>query len=92
MKNLFATLVLGLLFTTNVFANSGKEPQKDSTTPVGNAITVKVVDGEGKMVFSKKISINEFLETQNQVEGLPQGSLFLLYEGNTAYYLVDVQN
>jgi hypothetical protein len=50
-------------------------------------VVIKVVDNQGKLVLTKAVSINEFLENGHNIVGLPQNSLFVLYHGNTAYYI-----
>lgn len=93
-----AILVIVAVFAINftVFANTTIDPvkgkKKTRTEKVTKeVITIKVVDAEGAVVLEKDVALAEFLETKNEITDLPQGSLFLLLRGNTAYYMVDEQ-
>jgi len=86
MKNLIFVFLLSAstFFNTASFAK-GEEP-------VSRTLTVKVVDSNGKLVMSKTVSINEFLEKGHNIAGLPENSLFVLFHGNTAYYITEEEN
>lgn len=91
-------LVIVAIFAINftVFANTtidpvkGKKKTKTEQTQK-EIIKIKVVDAEGAVVLEKDVALAEFLETKHEIADLPEGSLFLLLRGNTAYYMIDEQ-
>jgi len=85
MKRLLFAFMLGFLtfFMTKNTAAKNEEPK---------VVMIKVVDNQGKLVLTKTVSINEFLEKGHNIAGLPENSLFVLYHGNTAYYITQVEN
>lgn len=94
MNKLILVIVAFFAVNFTVFANTTIDPvkgkKKNKTEKVEKeTIQVKVVDALGEVVLEKEVALTEFLETKHDITDLPEGSLFLLLRGNTAYFLLD---
>ena len=51
-------------------------------------ITVKVFDVKGSLIMKQEVSMDEFLSKSKAVS-LPNGSTFVMFHENTAYYFLE---
>jgi hypothetical protein len=57
-----------------------------------NNIAVKVFDIKGNLLLKQQIRMEDFLSSELSADLLPQGSTFVMFHGNTAYYFLDKQD
>jgi hypothetical protein len=57
-----------------------------------NNIAVKVFDIKGNLLLKQQVRMEEFLSSDLSALLLPEGSMFVMFHGNTAYYFLDVKN
>jgi len=67
------------------FLVSGKSTQE---TEAEATVNVKVISAEGEIITEKVVNLNEFLDKGMKIKELPDNSLFLLFHGDTAYYIL----
>lgn len=81
---LVQNFVFSFVFLLGVFSTA----VANTTIPEDGMLTVRVVDTEGNLVLETEVSVEKFLDKSNDIEVLPEGSVFLLYRGNVAYFMV----
>ncbi|HAI77392.1 MAG TPA: hypothetical protein DCM08_14270 [Microscillaceae bacterium] len=90
MKSFLKFFVFSVLFSFSVASQvvaENKKPTKESENAfTGGIVRVKVVDSKGVIVMETQVSVNTFLG--NKMDMLPTNSLFVVFHGNTAYYIV----
>ena len=67
------------------------EPVQEINTPMlpaNSKITVKVFDVKGSLVMKQEVTMDEFLRKSKTVS-LPNGSTFVMFYENTAYYFLE---
>ncbi|QHT66287.1 hypothetical protein GXP67_06250 [Rhodocytophaga rosea] len=57
-----------------------------------NNIAVKVFDIKGNLLLKEQMRMEDFLSSELSADLLPQGSTFVMFHGNTAYYFLDKQD
>lgn len=57
-----------------------------------NNIALKVFDVKGNLLMKEQVRMEEFLSSNFSAALLPEGSTFVMFHGNTAYYFVDGEN
>jgi len=57
-----------------------------------NNIALKVFDVKGNLLMKQQIRMEDFFSTDYSIALLPQGSTFVMFHGNTAYYFLDAEN
>jgi len=94
---LFVIFLL-VLFTANTTIKAEglgkikpKNQKNHKKTPAfsSNFVIVKVVNESGELIMTTKVPVSQFLDKSQNIEVLPKNSMFILFRGNTAYYLVE---
>jgi hypothetical protein len=57
-----------------------------------NNIALKVFDIKGNLLLKQQMRMDDFLSSDYAVASLPEGSIFVMFHGNTAYYFLDNKN
>jgi hypothetical protein len=52
-------------------------------------IYLKLFDKKGNLLLIENIKVEEFLSKHYASENLPQGSTFVMFHGNTAYFYIE---
>jgi hypothetical protein len=52
-------------------------------------IYLKLFDKKGNLLLIENIKVEEFLSRNYPSENLPEGSTFVMFHGNTAYYYIE---
>jgi hypothetical protein len=52
-------------------------------------IYLKLFDKKGNLLLIENIEVEEFLSKNYPSENLPEGSTFVMFHGNTAYYYIE---
>lgn len=81
---LIQNFVFTFVFLVGIFSTA----VANTTIPEDGMLTVRVVDMDGNLVLETEVSVEKFLDQGSEIEVLPQGSVFLLYRGNVAYFMV----
>lgn len=75
--------------TASVFSMIEEEPAGDLHGILSSGtseVNVKVFDITGKIVFEKKVKIENILSNKYKMDELPKKSVFVMLHNNTAYY------
>jgi hypothetical protein len=75
--------------STTIFSIIEEEPVDDLTGLLSDGkseVNLKVFDITGKIVFEKKVKIENILSNKYRMDELPRKSVFVMLHNNTAYY------